>query len=102
MTQSNPDPAPSASIPGFKMLLLGETGRGKTHSIRTLLDAGVTPFVVFTEQGMDTLADLPPDACHWHYIPPAKFKSSGMGGSRMGPASIKRFQRSPVVVQDAG
>lgn len=60
------------SIPGFKMLLMGETGRGKTHSLRTLVDAGITPFVIFTEQGMDVLGDLPHDECHWHYIAPAK------------------------------
>ena len=60
------------TIPGFKMLLMGETGRGKTHSLRTLVDAGITPFVIFTEQGMDVLGDIPPEKCHWKYIAPAK------------------------------
>jgi hypothetical protein len=53
-------------------LLLGATGTGKTYSIRTFLDAGITPFVLATEPGIEsTLGDLPPEKCHWHYIAPA-------------------------------
>lgn len=61
------------SIPGFNTLLLGATGTGKTYSLRTLIDAGISPFVVFTEPGMRTLADV---ACerglHFKYIAPAR------------------------------
>ena len=54
-------------------LLLGPTGTGKTYCLRTFIDAGVTPFILSTEPGIaSTLGDLPPDKCHWHYIPPAK------------------------------
>lgn len=71
------------SIPGLKVLLLGATGSGKTHSITTLCEAGVKPFVIFTEPGMATLSKvlkekgLPEDAACWHYVSPAKqdFKS---------------------------
>ena len=64
-------------IPGPKVLLLGETGTGKTHSIRTLLETGVTPFIIFTEPGMETLGeDL--DRCHWTYIPPAQVGWEGL------------------------
>jgi len=59
------------TIPGANILLLGETGTGKTHAIRTLLDAGITPFIIFTEPGMEVLGDLPPEDCHWKYIAPA-------------------------------
>lgn len=59
------------SIPGVKELLLGGSGAGKTHSIRTLVEAGLEVFVLFTEPGMEVLADLPPEKLHWHYIPPA-------------------------------
>lgn len=59
------------SIPGSNTLLVGATGTGKTHCLRTLIDCGITPFILFTEPGMRTLADLPADKCHWHYIPPA-------------------------------
>lgn len=62
------------TMPGLKVMLLGQTGSGKTHAISTLIDAGVKPFVIFTEPGMATLAkvmkegDYPEDACAWHYI----------------------------------
>lgn len=72
------EPEPVYSIPGLKMLMLGSTGSGKTHSITTLVAAGVKPFVLFTEPGMSTLAKvmkaegIPDDAIAWHYISPAK------------------------------
>ena len=59
------------SIPGSKTLLVGSTGAGKTHVIRTLIDAGITPFILFTEPGMRTISDLPCDKLHYKYIPPA-------------------------------
>lgn len=52
-------------------MLLGASGAGKTYSIRTLLDAGLEVFVLFTEPGMEVLADCNSDKLHWHYIPPA-------------------------------
>lgn len=58
-------------LPGIKVMLMGATGTGKTHSIRTLVEAGLEVFVLFTEPGMETLADIPSDKLHWHYIPPA-------------------------------
>lgn len=71
-----PTPVPY-SIPGLKVLLLGPTGSGKTHSLVTLIAAGVKPFVIFTEPGMSTLSKvlkeegISEDACAWHYISPA-------------------------------
>jgi len=62
---------PIHSIPGSTTMLVGATGSGKTHAIRTLIDAGITPFVLFTEPGMRTLSDIPSDKLHWKYIPPA-------------------------------
>ena len=59
------------SLNGFNTLLVGATGTGKTYSLRTLIDCGITPFVLFTEPGMTTLGDLKCDKLHWHYIPPA-------------------------------
>lgn len=49
---------------------MGESGTGKTFAIRSLIDAGLTPFCIFTEPGMETLGDLPADKWHWAYIPP--------------------------------
>lgn len=68
---------PDYSIPGLKVLLLGATGSGKTHSLVSLLEAGVTPFVLFTEPGMATVSKVLKeggyslDDCKWHYISPA-------------------------------
>lgn len=57
-------------IPGAKILLMGDAGSGKTHSIRTFLDAGVTPFCIFTEPGMEVVGDIPCPKLHFHYVPP--------------------------------
>jgi len=58
-----------ATLPGSKVLLMGDTGVGKTYAIQTLLDCGITPFIIFTEPGMETLGKVL-DRCHWKYIPP--------------------------------
>lgn len=70
-TSSQTAPAVGKSLPGPNILLLGESGDGKTHSIRTLSPAGVTPFIVFMEQGMETLGDMPAGSYHYKYIKPA-------------------------------
>lgn len=59
------------AVPGPKILLVGSTGSGKTHSIRTLIEAGLEVFCIFTEPGMEVISDLPPEKCHWHYIAPS-------------------------------
>ena len=59
------------SLPGINVFLIGETGTGKTYSIKTLINAGITPFCVFTEPGFEVLGDIPQDKLHWHYIQPA-------------------------------
>lgn len=54
-----------------KVMLMGTSGSGKTHAIRTFLDAGIETFVVATEPGVsDVLGDTPTDKLHWHYISP--------------------------------
>lgn len=57
--------------PGTNTFLIGDSGTGKTHSIRTLIECGITPFIISTEPGIASiLGDLPPEKVHWHYIPP--------------------------------
>jgi hypothetical protein len=62
-------------VPGPKILLLGNPGDGKTDSLRTLVEAGLKVFVLFTEPGMEVL--LSPqrgkvfqckDGLHFRYI----------------------------------
>lgn len=63
----SPSPAKSP-LPGPKILLLGPSGTGKTFSLRTLIDTGITPMCIFAEQGFEVLGDIPSDKLHWHYI----------------------------------
>lgn len=46
-----------ADEPAPKVLLLGIPGSGKTYSISTLLEAGLEVFVIFTEQGRESLLE---------------------------------------------
>lgn len=64
-------------IPAPKVILMGDSGTGKTHCLRTLLDAGITPFIIFTEPGMETLGDIL-DQCHWVYVPPGQASWAGL------------------------
>lgn len=64
-------------VPGPKILLVGGSGTGKTHSIRTLIDSGLKVAAVFTEPGMEVLADIPCEkGFHFHYIAPGTSKWS--------------------------
>ena len=60
-----------AQLPGSKIILMGESGSGKTYSIRTLIKAGIRPMVLFTEPGMETLSDLPKDSWSYAYVKPS-------------------------------
>ena len=71
-----------AVSPGTNTLLLGATGSGKTYSLRTFIDAGITPFILATEPGVEsTLGDIPADKLHWHYIPPANISWAELADS---------------------
>lgn len=71
------------SLPGFKVLLVGDSGTGKTHVSRTLIDAGIQPIALATENGFRALAPCTDPACEvckanrnappipYKYIPPA-------------------------------
>lgn len=82
---------PLKHIPGPKTLLIGGTGVGKTHSIRTLVEAGLEVFILFTEPGMEVLSDIPAEKLHWHYLPPASPDWSDMidSASRINTLSLK-------------
>lgn len=45
------------------IMLVGATGTGKTHCLRTLLDAGITPFIISTEPGIESSHGDIPSAC---------------------------------------
>lgn len=89
----NATPTPSQAVslsspsllPGFNTLLEGPTGTGKTHSIGTLVDAGVDVFYVAMEAGMESLLGYwtdrgleVPANLHWHRITAADYGWAGM------------------------
>lgn len=51
------------TLPGFKEFLIGDSGTGKTHVIRTFLKTGVQPLVLATENGFRSLAPCDNPAC---------------------------------------
>src|SRR5687768_1655211 len=69
---------PLFNIPGAKILLMGDAGTGKTHSLRTLVDAGLEVFGLFTEPGMDVVADIPSEKLHWNFISPSTVSWTAM------------------------
>ena len=63
------------SLPGFNVMLMGPAGSGKTHSIGTLVDAGIEVFYLALEPGLESLLgywtdnDKPiPPNLHWHTL----------------------------------
>jgi AAA domain len=65
-------PLPTHQRSGSKVLLLGDSGCGKTYAFRSLPPLGITPFILATEPNIeDVLGDIPCPKLHWHYIAPA-------------------------------
>jgi hypothetical protein len=56
---------------GPKVILMGDSGTGKTHAIRTLPALGITPFVIATEQNfLQVMEDVLGKEVHYKYISP--------------------------------
>lgn len=73
--------APAPYVPpviGAKVLVIGGTGQGKTHSLRTFAKRKIRTIVLFTENGMSSLSDTSPEDVDWVYIPPAPVNLPGM------------------------
>jgi hypothetical protein len=84
--------------PGFKDLIMGPSGTGKTYSITTLVSAGLETFALFLEPGLETLIGaysdngLPiPENLHWHYLQP---KTQGFGDLFKAADNIGKFDLS--------
>ena len=58
--------------PGMKVILIAEPGRGKTHAISTLVEAGLHPLCIFTENKFDMLERIPADKLSWVYVNPTR------------------------------
>lgn len=79
---------PQSSLAGVNVLLEGPTGTGKTHSLGTMVDAGIETFVLFTESGLESFLGywtdrgLPvPTGAHWHVLEraPGSFQTLAAG-----------------------
>lgn len=73
MSEATPpiDPASTIAGAGPKVLLMGDSGTGKTHALRSLPALGITPFVIATEQNfITTMRDMLGKQVHYKYIPP--------------------------------
>jgi hypothetical protein len=65
------EPATRDPASGFKVLQMSDIGAGKTHSLRSLIGLGLTPCILATEPGIESvLGDLPVGSYHLHYIAP--------------------------------
>lgn len=95
---TTPTPTPY-KVPGTNTMLCGTTGTGKTHCIRTLVDAGLEVFVLFTEPGMEVLSDLPPEKLHWKYIAPATPDFSDMisSATKINTMSFEALTKLPDI-----
>ena len=65
----------TSPVPGVKILTEGPTGTGKTTALRTLADAGLEVFVLFTENGLESFlgawrdrGEEVPSNVHWHIL----------------------------------
>lgn len=87
------------SVPGFKTLLMGAVGTGKTHSLRTLVDAGLEVFAIFTEPGMEVVSDIPTDKLHWRYISPSTVSWDAMldSAKKLNTLSFKSLTDLPHI-----
>lgn len=78
--------AARSPIPGPNILLMGDSGTGKTHSLGTFVadwdgakriwrpkpEPHLELFCVFTEPGMEVISAIPCTHLHWVFIPPAR------------------------------
>jgi Cdc6-like AAA superfamily ATPase len=87
------------TIPGFKTLLIGDAGTGKTHSLRTLVEAGLKVYALFTEPGMEVVANVPSHSLKWVYISPSTVGWDAMAESatKLNTASFKMLADLPHI-----
>lgn len=107
MTTFNPAISP---LPGPNVILMGDGGTGKTHSIGTLVDTGIETFYFAIEQGLESLLgywtdprpDNPqprpiPSNLHWHKLeaPKADYKTFSEQALRINTLALDTLAKAP-------
>ena len=92
------------SLAGVNVLLEGPAGTGKTHSIGTLVDAGIEVFYLMFEPGLESLLGYwtdrgkpVPANLHWHQIkaPKAGFNELAEAALRVNTLTFESLTRLP-------
>lgn len=85
MEQAVATPQAQSALPGANVMLMGPGGTGKTHSLATLVEAGVEVFYQGLEPGLESLLGYftdkgqpIPDNLHWHIVEAPKASFSDM------------------------
>ena len=94
----------ASALPGTNVLLMGPAGTGKTHSIGTLVEAGIEVFYIGLEPGLESLLgyftdkgkEIPANL-HWHILEAPKasfteFLSSSLKLNTMGMDTLAKMQ----------
>lgn len=90
------------ALAGVNVLLIGPSGTGKTHSIGTLVDAGIEVFYIALENGLESLLGyytdrgLPiPENLHWHTVkaPTAGFAEMISGAKNVNVMSLEALSK---------
>jgi hypothetical protein len=103
------DPSKS-QLPGPNIILMGEGGTGKTHSVGTLVEAGIETFYFGLEPGLESLlgywTDVRPDNpkprpippnLHWHKLAAPKFGYDAFAqqATRVNTLALKTLAEAP-------
>lgn len=95
-------PQPRSPLAGVNILVEGPTGTGKTTSLKTLADAGLEVFLLFTESGLESFVgawkdygkEVPPNV-HWHVVkrPDANFGSMADDATRINTLALESLAK---------
>lgn len=82
-----------------KVALIGDSGTGKTESLKTLIKAGITPFVIATEQNfVQVMQEHLGKTCHYKFIAPQSNAPWGQIADMIGKINTLSYENLTKVV----